>query len=324
MKTKFLLVVMLCLSLLLTACGGGAPEAAEAAPAQNTTAEAPVEEEAAEATEATEATVETIPEPTIAPFLDEGKVLLDNEYITITLQGEVEESYYLGYELVLENKSDEYILVSTENTSVDGYMMYLNLQNSSVSPGKKAKAELQIYNSEEGAMVKTLADLKNVEGGFRLSFNSDGGNTYSSGDEVYPFAIEGRQGEPLPAPETTGQVLVDDDMLRITLMDTFDEEYAVGYKMLVENLSDEYLLVGMDNTSVDGFMVYLHLQNATVAPGKTSVAELTAYTGNGDVESLDELINIEGTFTISTNSDGANLYHSTDITYPLEIAGPAN
>ena len=87
MKTKIMLALVLCLSLLLTACSGGAPEATQppVSSQNNASDNVPVVEEA------TEAVVETTPEPTIAPFLDEGKVLLDNEYITITLESEVEE-----------------------------------------------------------------------------------------------------------------------------------------------------------------------------------------------------------------------------------------
>lgn len=312
MKTKILLVLVLCMALLMTACGG-APEAVETpAPSQSTTpATAPAVEDE------TEAPVETTPEPTMAPFMEEGKVLLDNEFITITLDGEVEESYYVGYKLILENKCDQYILVSTDNTSVDGYMMYLNLQNSTVNPGKKAKAEMVVYTSDENTMVKSIADLKNIEGVFSLSFNSDGGNSYTGTNDVYPFSIDGRQGEGIAAPAVSGQVLVDSDMLRITLGETFDDDYAFGYKLLLENKSDEYLLVSADNTSVDGFMVYLNMQNATVAPGKNSVAELTAYTSNGDIESLDEFVNVEGIFSISSNTDGGNSYRGTNITYPF-------
>lgn len=317
MKTK-IMVLILCLALLLTACGGAPKTEAPQSAASDSTPAATEAKEAA--VEETEAAVETTPEPTIAPFLDAGKVLLDNDYITITLDGEVEDSYYVGYKLILENKSSEYILVNTNNTSVGGYMTYLSLQNASVSPGKKAKAELQVYTSEEDDMVKSLADLYDVEGVFTLSFNSDGGNSYTGNNEVYPFAIEGREGEGLAAPETTGQVMVDDDMIRMTLVGPFDEDYALGCKLLIENKSEEYILVNTDNTSVDGFMVYLNLQNSTIAPGKNAVAELTAYTGNGDVESMEDFINIEGTFTISTNTDGDNLYHGTDISYSFALA----
>lgn len=311
MKTKMIMVLILCMALLLTACGGQSETVEKPESAQNTTP--------ATAGAENEVSVETEPTLIEAPFLEEGKVLLDNEYITITLEGEVEESYYVGYKLVLENKSDQYILVSADSTSIDGYMFYMNMQNSSVSPGKKSRAELVVYTSDENSMVKTIADLKNIEGVFRLSFNSDGGSSYSSGNDTYPFSIDGRQGEGITEPKAAGQVLVDGDMVRITLMGTFDDDYAIGYEMLIENKSDEYILVTVDNTSVDGFMVHLNMQNASISPGKNTVAQLTAYTSSGDITSLDEFVNVEGVFKLSTNTDGSGIYHGTNLSYPFSL-----
>lgn len=309
MKTKMIMVLVLCMALLLSACGGKSEPAEKPGFPQPTVpvAEAP----------AVEAPVETAAAPAETPFLEAGKVLLDNEYITITLEGEVEESYYVGYELVLENKCDQYILVTTDSTSINGFMVYMNMQNSSVNPGKKARAELVVYTSDESSMVKSIDDLQNIEGVFNLSFNSDGGLSYTGTNDAYPFSIDGRQGGSANGPQASGQVLADGDMVRITLMGTFDEDYAIGYKLLIENKSDKYVLVTVDNTSVDGFMVYLNMQNASVSPGKSSVAELTAYTSGGDISSLDEFVNVEGTFSISTNTDGGGVYTSTNISYPF-------
>ena len=315
MKTKMITVLILCVTLLLSACGGKSEPAENPGFPQPT---APVAEAPAIEAPATEAPAVEAPAET--PFLEAGKVLLDNEYITITLEGEVVEPYYVGYELVLENKCDQYILVTTDSTSIDGFMVYMNMQNSSVNPGKKARAELVVYTSDDSSTVKSIDDLKNIEGVFNLSFNSDGGSTYTGTKDTYPFSIDGRQGSGSNGPQASGQVLVDSDKVRITLMGTFDDDYAIGYKMLIENKTDEYILVMADNTSVDGFMVYLNMQNATVSPGKSSVAELTAYTSGGDISNLDEFVNVEGTFSISTNTDGGGVYTSTNISYPFAFA----
>ena len=93
MKKRNILVLILSLVVLLTACGG-----------QVETSQPAVEAPAAPVVEVTEPVAETEPAPTMVPFMEEGKVLLDNEYITVTLDGEVEESYYAGYKLILENK----------------------------------------------------------------------------------------------------------------------------------------------------------------------------------------------------------------------------
>ena len=306
MKRNIVLILVLCLSLLATACGG-APVADTHVPANNA------------ASGSTPALVETNPAPAVAPFQDEGKVLLDNEYITITLEGEVEDSYYVGYKLLLENKTSEYVFVNTSNTSVAGYMIHPTLQNPCVNPGMKARAELQFYTIREDSMVTSLADLHDVEGLFEISFNSDGSNHYTGNGEVYPFSIKGREGDVLAAPKTTGQIIADDDMVRMTLIGPFEDDYSVGCKLLNENKTDEYIFINTDNTSVNGFMVYLSMQNATISPGKSAVTKLLAYTSNGDVTSLDDFVNITGSLCVSTNTDGRSHFHGTGITYPFKL-----
>ena len=65
---------------------------------------------------------------------------------------------------------------------------------------------------------------------------------------------------------SSGRVLVDSDMVKITLGEPYINDYALGYTMLLENKTDSYVLVSADDTSVDGFMIYLSVQNSTVAP----------------------------------------------------------
>ena len=201
-------------------------------------------------------------------FHEEGKVLLDNELAAIILEGEAEDSYYVGYNLVIENKSDQYILVGIDNGSIDG------------------------------------------------------GNSYTGSNDRYPFTIEGRSGgESADSESMDGKrVLVDNELATITLGDTIEESYYVGYSITIENKSDLYLLVGIDNGSVDGFMTYLDVQGGSVSPGKKSKAEIRIYTNDdSDVKSLEDLKNVEGEFKISTNSDGGSSYTGSNDRWPFAI-----
>ena len=68
--------------------------------------------------------------------------------------------------------------------------------------------------------------------------------------------------------QAVSDVLLDDQYAKITYEDVIDEGYCVGYKVLFENkTSDQYLLLSSDNTSVNGMMQYMDIQNSTVAPG---------------------------------------------------------
>ena len=269
---------------------------------------------------AEDASNETSTEAVVEGFHEQGKVLIDNEIVTITLEDEREESYYVGYNLVIENKSDLYILTGIDNGSIDGVMTYLDLQGGSVNPGKKSKAEIRIYTNDSD--IQSLDDLKNIEGSFKISTNSDGSNSYTGSNERYPFFIEGRLGGGDESGEeaASGQVLLDNDLATITLGDTIEESYYVGYNINIENKSDKYLLVGIDNGSVDGFMTYLDIQGGSVSPGKKSKAEIRIYTNDdSDIKSLDDLKDVEGEFKISTNSDGSNSYTGSNDRWPFAI-----
>ena len=110
-------------------------------------------------------------------------VLMDNEYATVTLKGTIEEDYYVGYQVLFQNKtSDKYLWLTVDNGSVDGMMEYIDAQNSIVAPGMKSKAELQIYT--DNSDVKTVDDLIDVKGSFTLFYNSDGGSSWE-------FLLEG-------------------------------------------------------------------------------------------------------------------------------------
>ena len=316
MKKIITALLILCMMLGLAACGGSDTEAKDPAP----TPAQPVDENDTVTPEVVEPSAEPTPEPTPEPFAEAGKVLLDNEYVTITLEDEIEESYYVGYKMVIENKSDKYVLVTTDNTCIDGYMIYMNIQGASVNPGMKSKAELQVYTSDESSMIKSCMDLKNITGIFSLSFNTDGGNSYTGSNEKYPFSIDGRQNGGVASPEFTGQQILDNDIVRITLGDSIVEDYRVGYKVLIENKTDKYILVTTDNTSVDGFMVYVDIQNSSVAPNAKSVGELLVYTSSSDITGIDQFVNVKGSFRISTNTDGGNSYSGSGAGYTFEFA----
>jgi hypothetical protein len=240
-------------------------------------------------------------------------VLLDDQYAKITYEDVIDEGYCVGYKVLFENKtSDQYLLLSSDNTSVNGMMQYMDIQNSTVAPGMKTEAELRFYTDSDGA-VKSKDDLVNVKGVFRLSSNTDGGSTYTELEHGMEFTIpvsvkEGSgSGEKQDVPAAA--VLLDDSYASITYDGTIEDSYYVGFKVIFENkTSDQYLLLSADNTSVDGMMQYMDIQNSTAAPGMKAESELRFYTDNSSIGSLDDLKNVKGTFRLSSNTDGGSTY----------------
>ncbi len=330
MKKK-ILSLGICVSLALCACGGSSNATSATngttTVAETTTAETTAAAETTTAAETKTAETETTAEekePIAAEgFNEQGKVLLDNDIAKVTLEDETEDSYYVGYNIVIENKSDMNILLGIDNGSVDGLMTYIDVQGGSVAPKKKSKAEMRFYTSDSD--IKSLDDLKNVEGAFTISTNTDGGSSYTREKETYPFELVGRVGGASASEEKTeGQILLDNEQITIALTGTVEDSYYVGYSLTLDNKSDEYILVGIDNGSVDGFMTYIDVQGGSVAPKKKSKAEMRFYTKDGDIKSLDDLKNVEGAFTISTNTDGGSSYTRSKETYPFTVGDASN
>lgn len=119
-------------------------------------------------------------------------VLLDNETVTISALEKFEDSYRVGYKLMVENKSaTKYLLLKAENTSVDGLMTFIDIQNASIAPGKKAKSELCVYTSNEDSDITSLDEFVNIEGTFTFFSNEDGSNSYSADSSIpsAPFML---------------------------------------------------------------------------------------------------------------------------------------
>ena len=133
--------------------------------------------------------------------LDKELVLIDNENVTITATAKFEEKkvnangyHEVGYRLLIENHSDQYIMLSYDQLSVDGFMIdghgmeYMGKLN----PQTKAYSSLSIYVDETASnnAVETMDDLCNIDGVIKISQNSDGSLSYHTSDWGGKFHID--------------------------------------------------------------------------------------------------------------------------------------
>ena len=98
------------------------------------------------------------------------EVIADNEYIKMTLVGKEKNEYgAIALKVLVENKTDDDLLVSTENLQVNGIM---NDPYWSCVVNAKAQAYSFIewyVDSETNTNVKTVDDLKNIKGDLGVS-----------------------------------------------------------------------------------------------------------------------------------------------------------
>lgn len=93
---------------------------------------------------------------------EESVVLVDNEYVTITYTG-IERDDIMGpkLNLLVENKSDQDIIIQADGVSTDG-MMADPICSIEVVQGKKAKGDLTLMSDS------TEKDFKSIEGTLKI------------------------------------------------------------------------------------------------------------------------------------------------------------
>lgn len=151
MKRK-LLSILLCgaMAISLVACGSSTTNTSKNEEA--TKVEDSTKEESKEETKQEEPKEENI-------------VLVDNEYATITYTG-IERDDIMGpkLNLLVENKSDQDIIIQAEGVSTDG-MMADPICSIEVVQGKKAKGDLTLMSDS------TEKDFKSIEGTLKILNN---------------------------------------------------------------------------------------------------------------------------------------------------------
>ena len=190
---KKIITLVLILSVLFSLCAcTKANEASTPAPASTPV---PTTEQA-ESTPAAEEPVQNVTISFATPIpgdqaeipFEQPVVILDNEYMKITVTGKYAGTdanmQVYGYMTEVENKMDNrHIMFHIVNEVIDGYMlddqagMFGTIQM--IAPSAKAKVRFFIYaDRAQSVELKSLDDLKNVNGMVQLNFSEDG-NSYA-------------------------------------------------------------------------------------------------------------------------------------------------
>lgn len=110
-------------------------------------------------------------------------------------------------------------------------------------------------------------------------------------------------------------ILIDNGFLTVTATAKFkdpweysssSDNFTMGYRVLVENkTTNKYFMLGVSNISVDGMMTDGFTNNIQVAPGKKAVEAIYVQKLTTDfVNTIDDLVDFEGTLTVFANEDG--------------------
>lgn len=242
---KKVIAFLLCLCLVLSGCGASTaetqPETTEATPTTVAT-EAPTEAPTNASTETIAALEGTIAETVV---YDDGTFKLTAKEIDYS------DKYNIKIKLLAENNSDKTVSFLGSNFSINGITMYCSFY-CEVAPGKKANDSIDIDRDDlEKYGIKSIATVKGQD---PYIYNKDDKETIAR----FQFSLETSISDGyVQEIDKSGQTIYDKDGVVIKYRgietDWSGDEVLSFY---VENNTDVDFGVYVDDTSVNGFMVY--------------------------------------------------------------------
>lgn len=250
-KNIFTVLSVCALAVALTACGSPKADSAQVSTGATATAESSLPAQADVQNSFTEI------------------VLVDNEDCTFKITA-VENDSIWGYTLksYLENKTDQELMFTLSNVSVNGFMCD-PFWASSVMPGMKANEEIHFSTTDfarNGIESVTL-----IEGTLKVY---DSNNWEAEDVVLMPFALYplGEAAvQPYVRASVDGEMVLFDDENCTMIVTGFDPENTWGYTVdiYLENKTDNELMFSVTDASVNGFMCDPFWAE-TVASGKRS------------------------------------------------------
>lgn len=290
MSKKHILALLLALVLvLLCACSEGGDEIREPAGASGDPGTStPAETEADEAV-------------TIAET-----VLYDADGVKVTATG-LEEGW-MGPEvkILVENSSEQNVLVTTDALSVNGYMAPFSSLYAEVAAGKKSNETLSLLSSElERSGISTIAELQ-----FFIEVkDADTWDPIAASELITLSTSAAGFEQPV---DDSGELLYDDKGIRIICKGLKQDVIWDGtIVFFMENHSGQPITVSAENVSVNGFMedagLWSDLRDGTRIIDGMSLLDLSDL----ELESIDQVENIEFNLRI-INSDNWDEIVTTD------------
>lgn len=243
----------------------------------------------------------------------EEQVLYDGDGIRITAKEYVTDSIWGdGIKVLLENDTDNDIMVGCEALIVNDYMIH-DLFASDVAAGKKANSTIYLSSSELKA-----AGIENV-GRIEVYFHAYDSDTYDtifSGEyaEIETSAVDRMDTKA----NDDGMELYNEDDIRI-VGKTVDEDSFWGAAILlyIENNSGRNVGISVDDMSVNGFMMTPYF-STEVYDGKMTLDDITLMSSELKENGIETVEDVELKFHIYDLSSYETIADSDTITFTAQ------
>ena len=286
---KRFLILALCLTLALTACGRKQEAPAPTAPGLI------LEPEATEAP----AAVPTEPAPSL-PAVD----LVPDDRCSFTVTGtEMNEHLGLQIHVLCENNSDRPLMFSWNNVSVCGFM-YDPLWAVEVAPGKKVNSTIGIDTySLEKIGINSVEEVS-----FTLTVrDSEEFMEPPVVEEQYSLYPTGKDAQSIKLPQyrhREGETVIVDRTDLTFIIYEVDDELADYYTLhcYAANRTGRDILLFWEDVSVNGFMVNPYW-SVSIADGKQAYSEIIFYRSELEQQDIEVVRDITFRLQASDSTD---------------------
>lgn len=310
---KLFLTTLLTTSIVLSACSSGTSEAPTqpvSVSQKDEDAKSETKNDANETSADDTTAKETTAEAPSDEVVLEEKEIYNQDNIIITATGLKMDGFW-GPEITLlvENNSDKNLTLQPRNSSVNGYMIDLQM-SCDVAAGKKANDGMDISNSDlEKCGIDTIADIE-----FSLHiFESDSWESYV---DTEPIKLTTSVGDGYQQVyDDSGEVLYDNNGIKIISKGLLTDDSIFGPQFItyIENNSDKGITIQVRDTSVNGFMIDPSM-SAEVAAGKKRISAMSFLSSQLEENKITEFENIETAFHIFYTDGWDTIEDTTPIT----------
>ncbi len=299
---KKLLAVLLALSLLFAFAACGNKEKATPADAETTKTQ-PEETTVPETTEAVKS--ESVkPEPV---------VLIDNEYLTLTInEAYVDEDNYYTLKATFENNAEKNYSYFIDHSSINGISV-MNYLYAEVSAGKKAVEEINFEDSilrnnsvGEYTDIEMTVQVCNEDELFEEPVAEYTVHYYPLGEDK---AVKYER-----QPAATDKVLLDNEYVTVTAIGfTHDDEWeSTDLNLYVVNKSDENIALNSESCTVNDIMIDAYYAEEIPA-GRVAFSCISFDDEELKDKYIEEIETVEIEFTALGESDILGLMGNIDL-----------
>ncbi len=225
------------------------------------------------------------------PIVFQGLTAVDNDECVIKITG-IDANGFWGYTLnvTLENKSaDKTYMFAVQSAAIDGVQCDPFFA-SEVAPGKKAVEKITFNDNTLNEIGLKCTD-------FELTFRVHDSNDWTADEvaletvHVYPYGEEKAETF-VRKPQDADNVIIDNEYVTVTVIGyEKDNIWGYGVKLFLQNKTDVEVMFGIDEASVNGYMIDPFWANSVIS-GKCAYSTVhwsdTALAENG-ITSIEDI-----------------------------------